>query len=349
MVAAGGCPLGDVAEALKLARRAAEKRDSIGEGVLGELYRHGWGVAKSAREAVTYHSRAFAQGNEVSKEALCVLATEGVPEATTALHRAGIDAPLRAADAAIVAAGRCPLGDLEAQEAARKAWAARPLAALRAAAEAGDLAAMEELGERFDDGLRGAPKDDAQAVVWWRRAAAGNVARAQKNLASMHENGEGGLEKSNAIAAALYRAAAAAGFASALFNLGLCFDLGRGVPQDRAEAVRLWLLAAGMGNADAEVNLTHAYMTGTGVAQDYAAALRFARRAADKGNADGETNLGALYARGWGVPEDVREAIKWWAKAAARGEENAIENLRRAAAKGVSEASAALRRLRLAP
>jgi ribulose-5-phosphate 4-epimerase/fuculose-1-phosphate aldolase len=72
----------DCAEALKLARRAAEKGENIGEHVLGELYRNGWGVAKSAREAVTYHARALVQGSKASKEALFELATEGVPEAT---------------------------------------------------------------------------------------------------------------------------------------------------------------------------------------------------------------------------------------------------------------------------
>ena len=90
-------------------------------------------------------------------------------------------------------------------------------------------------------------------------------------------------------------------------------------------------------------------MLGEGVAQDYAAALRFARRAADKGHAGGEGNLGLLYASGWGVPQDVREGIKWWAEASAQGYEGAIEYLRRAAANGVPEAAAALRRLRLAP
>jgi TPR repeat protein len=90
-------------------------------------------------------------------------------------------------------------------------------------------------------------------------------------------------------------------------------------------------------------------MHGEGVAQDYAAALRFARRAADKGDGGGESNLGALYANGWGVPQDVREGVEWWAKAAAKGEEAAIKNLRARSAAGVPEATAALRRLRLAP
>jgi TPR repeat protein len=56
-----------------------------------------------------------------------------------------------------------------------------------------------------------------------------------------------------------------------------------------------------------------------------------------------------IYTSGWGVPQDVREGIKWLAKAASQGLEAAIANLRRHAAEGVPEASAALRRLRLSP
>jgi TPR repeat protein len=208
---------------------------------------------------------------------------------------------------------------------------------------------MAELGERFRFGARGAPQDDAQAAIWWRRAAAGNVAVAQYNLAVMHENALGRLEKSDALAVALYRAAADAGDAPAIFNLGCCFNDGSGVPQDKAMAVRLWLQAADKGHAKAEAALALAYTLGEGVAQDYAAALRFARRAADQGDAGGMTNLGVLYVNGWGVPQDLREAIKLYAKAAEMGYNVAISNLRELAAAGVPEAAAALRRLRLAP
>jgi TPR repeat protein len=245
----------DYAEALKLARRAAEKRNRVGEAVLGELYRLGWGVAKSAREAVTYHTRALAQGEEASKRALCQLATEGVSEATAALHRLGLDAPLRAADAAVVAAGRCPLGDLAAQQAACEVWAGRPIAAIRAAAEAGDLAAMEDLAERFYTGARGALKDEAQAVLWWRRSAAGNVARAQFNLGIMHRGGLGGLEKSDAKAVALIRAAAGAGLAEALTYLGVLYAQGWGVPRDVREATKWFAKAAAQGTEEAIANL----------------------------------------------------------------------------------------------
>ena len=59
--------------------------------------------------------------------------------------------------------------------------------------------------------------------------------------------------------------------------------------------------------------------------------------------------MGILYTNGWGVPKDDREAARWFAKSAAQGDEDAIENLRALAAAGVSEAAAALQRLRIAP
>jgi TPR repeat protein len=339
----------DYAEALKLARQAAKQRDRVGEYVLGELYRHGWGVAKSAREAVTNYARALGQGSEAAKRALCELATEGVTDATAALHRAGVDAPLRAADAAVVAAGRCPLGDLAAQEAACKAWIARPLAAIRLAAEGGDLAAMVVLGGCFRSGERGAPQDGAQAVVWRRRSAAGNVATAQYNLGVMHEDGLGGLAQNIAEAARLYRLAADAGYAHAQFNLGLLYADGHGVREDEAEAVRLWKLAAAQGLAMAQGDLANAYRMGKGVDVDFAAALLFARRGAEGGSAKGAFHAGGIYHLGQGVPVDKREAVKWFAKGAAKGHENCIKGLRVLAAEGVAEAATALRRLRLAP
>jgi TPR repeat protein len=190
---------------------------------------------------------------------------------------------------------------------------ARPLADLRAAAEAGDLAAMADIADRFYFGVRGPPKDDTQALVWTRRAAAANVAVAQEQFGFMHTRGEGGL-----------------------------------AIDDKA-AFRLYRLASDQGEPTAQGNLAYAYMHGAGVAKDYAAALLWARRSAEAGNRVGEGILGALYANGWGVPRDVHEGIKWFAKSAAQGSEGAIKMLRALAASGEADASAALRRLRLAP
>ena len=208
---------------------------------------------------------------------------------------------------------------------------------------------MEILAECFVAGVNGAPRDKAQAAVWYRRAAAGNVTAAQSSLGSMHVCGECGLEKSDAKAVALFRLAAGAGDSHAIYFLGTCYRDGRGVPQDHAEAVRLFRLAADKGDAEAEADHACALMYGEGVEKDYTAALKFSRRSADKNNALGEHHLGSLYTFGWGVPRDNREAVRWLAKSAAQGFENAIKGLRVFVAKGVPEAAAALRRLGLAP
>lgn len=52
----------------------------------------------------------------------------------------------------------------------------------RVAAQAGDLAAQNNLGELYETG-RGVPRDVAQALQWYRRSAEGGLASAQFNLA----------------------------------------------------------------------------------------------------------------------------------------------------------------------
>src|SRR5258706_9570884 len=52
------------------------------------------------------------------------------------------------------------------------AWAGEPddLATLRKSAEAGDAAAMNALGEAYDNS-RGVPRDDLEAASWYRKSA----------------------------------------------------------------------------------------------------------------------------------------------------------------------------------
>ena len=61
------------------------------------------------------------------------------------------------------------------------------------------------------------------------------------------------------------RLSADQGNASAQYNLGLMYDFGWGVPQDKAEAVRWFRLSADQGNADAQYNLGVSYVFGRGV------------------------------------------------------------------------------------
>ena len=79
------------------------------------------------------------------------------------------------------------------------------------------------------------------------------------------------------------RVRAEAGDAGAQNDLGIRYDIGRGVPQDDAEAVRWYRLAADQGDAIAQYNLGFMYQNGgLGVPQDDAEAARWYRLAADQ-------------------------------------------------------------------
>jgi TPR repeat protein len=71
----------------------------------------------------------------------------------------------------------------------------------------------------------------------------------------MYMNGQGGLAKDNAQAMIWYRKAADAGVALAMNNLGFMYQNGRGVAKDDAQAVIWYRKAAEMGNEIAKGNL----------------------------------------------------------------------------------------------
>ena len=87
------------------------------------------------------------------------------------------------------------------------------------------------------------------------------------------------------------KALAEQGDAYAQFNLGVIYDIGRGVPENNAEAVKWY------------------------------------RKAADQGDADAQSNLGIMYANGDGVPENDVGAYVWWSMAKTQGHKGAKGNL----------------------
>ncbi len=66
---------------------------------------------------------------------------------------------------------------------------------------------------------------------------------------------------------------------------------------------------------------------GRGVPQDYAEAARWYRRAAERGYPPAQNKLGQFYTRGHGVPRSEIEAFVWYSLAAASGYDHAIEPL----------------------
>ena len=54
----------DYDAALRLARRAADKGNAVGECIMGILFANGWGVPQDYREAARWYAKSAAQGDE---------------------------------------------------------------------------------------------------------------------------------------------------------------------------------------------------------------------------------------------------------------------------------------------
>ncbi len=125
-------------------------------------------------------------------------------------------------------------------------WAGADLGDLRQRAQAGDPRAQNQLGEAYLEGKRVA-RNEAEAVVWFRRAAEKGHAEAQYNLSVCYANGQG-VRQDDGETAKWTRLAAEQGIAGAQYGLGLLYAVGAGLPQDPVEAY-LWFTLAARGLA----------------------------------------------------------------------------------------------------
>jgi len=153
------------------------------------------------------------------------------------------------------------------------------IAQLLETAERGDAEAQYHLGFYYLYGMR--PEDsteenDIEGVKWLRKAA---------------EQGVG------------------------LTVLGLCYNKGMGVPEDKEEAVRWYRKAAEQGEPNGIYLLAWSYFRGEGVPEDKTEGIRLYRIAAEQDDGGAQYELGECYYNGDGVPQDKTEAIKWYKKA----------------------------------
>ena len=182
--------------------------------------------------------------------------------------------------------GNAPLED--AQTLLQQGKQAEAFALVEQAAKAGDAAALAELGHYYEEG-RGVP-------------------------ASMDK------------AAELYRQAADKGDATARWRLGVMIDEGT-APGDTSDAVLLFKQAIYQGNTQAMTSLAVMYAMGRGVPQDFAQARMHYEMAARLADPHGFAGLGVLYARGEGVEQNVEEAVAYWLIADQLGDETAARYL----------------------
>jgi hypothetical protein len=102
---------------------------------------------------------------------------------------------------------------------------------------------------------------------------------------------------------------------------------GRGVPEDRAEAVRWWKLAGAQGNAFAQTRIALCYRFGEGVPADLVESHRWALAAAEGGDADAQFMVSGMYAFGEGAPRNRNLGDYWLIRAANSGHPEAKKAL----------------------
>ena len=107
----------------------------------------------------------------------------------------------------------------------------------------------QEANKRGDDAYD--RKDYAEAMRWYREAAAQGYALGQANIGYLYSKGLG-VPPNDKEAVFWYRLAAGQGQREAQYNLGLRYEGGRGVPKDIGQA-RYWIQkSAAAGDADAQ-------------------------------------------------------------------------------------------------
>ena len=193
--------------------------------------------------------------------------------------------------------------------------------------------------------LSGSPEQRTALV---RAAAEAGVAEAQATYGQMLLDGGDQREGLR-----WFSLAAGQGHVMAMNMVGRCYDLGWGVPIDKARAAAWYEAAARRGLDWGMYNYATLLALGDGVAEDRSAALDWLRKAAAMGNAKAINFVGSFHEDGWVVERDMRAAAGCYARAAAGGDfrghfnharmliadgrvEEALVEIRHAAAKGTA-------------
>ena len=117
----------------------------------------------------------------------------------------------------------------------------------------------------------------------------------------------------------LWMPLAEAGNASAQVFIGLMYNQGHSVDQDRNEAAKWYALASEQGHTPAKWRLAMLYYHGSGLKKDYQKAADLYYSAAQQGDVYSQKALGVIYSKGFGVLKDNVVAYSWFLIASENG------------------------------
>jgi TPR repeat protein len=234
--------------AVKWYRKAADQGNAEAENRLGVMYRTGLGVNRDKEEAVRWYHKAAKQGNA---QAMFNLGAsyyngDGVPSDPNLAYAWFLLAQDAGSSAADDAAKRSSEegGRLGTQDALRQ------------------VAAMYEEGNEL-------PKDSAEALKWYRKAADAGDAHSAISAANLLLGGGRTLTQEEY--AEIHRRcedAASQKYGPGAYCMGLIYRRGLGVAKDPVESAKWLARAADLGHARAVLELGEAYWKGDGVRPD---------------------------------------------------------------------------------
>ena len=165
--------------------------------------------------------------------------------------------------------------------------------------------------------------DFKKAVEWYLISANAGNSQAQALLGRLYELGDGVQNISEALK--WYRLASSTN-PLAMCYLGLLYAYGKGVSKDYTEAARLFIAAAESGSYQCRYELGMLYEQGLGVAQNRITAMEEYQRVAAV-NAEARQHLFALYEAGMNLPIDPSKIVDAYVLAAEKGDRWAEEGL----------------------
>ena len=127
------------------------------------------------------------------------------------------------------------------------------------------------------------------------------------------------------IALGLWMPLAEMGNPSAQVFIGLMYNQGNAVKQDRIEAAKWYTLASEQDYTPAKWRLAMLYYHGAGLTQSYQKAANLYHSAARRGDAYSQKALGVMYSQGFGVPKDNIMSYSWLHISSSNGFELAHE------------------------
>lgn len=181
----------------------------------------------------------------------------------------------------------------------------------KAAAMQGHAGAMNALGLLLES-----EQDYAQAIDWYTRAAAQDIAVLKKEKDKLFVDEYGMLNNQRGLGYFVDTSIDEAVY-SAQYNLARLYEHGPKHIQNLSAARHWYRASAEQGYVVAQYNLAYLLHSGGGGAQDLAQAFSWFHKAAEQNYPNAQFNLALLYFYGEGTQKDIKKAIHWYERALA--------------------------------